>query len=195
MADLQTALSNIKNEINQWDKEEESRMTKTVNRETAPNGKIQFGVTNNVTRITFDYIKATPGVTTISAVETLSKQGFKESSVTSIISQLVAARQVAKDENKRLYALVGTYNPMKASDKSKAKTTAKAKPKTLKITLPKKQAGNTHQPSAGIAALPPQSEQPKRPALPEWTPQATLKGLDVLQAKALYDELHKLFGA
>lgn len=191
MADLQTALSNIKNEINQWDKEEESRMTKTVNTEVAPNGKIQFGVTNNVTRITFDYIKATPGITTVSAVGALGKQGFKESSVTSIISQLVATKQVAKDENKRLYALVGKYSPIKASSKAKAK----AKPKTLKITLPKKQAGNTHQPSAGIAALPPQSEQPKRPALPEWTPQATLKGLDVLQAKALYDELHKLFGA
>ena len=58
MPDMQTALSNaLKTTINDWEKDD---MQTTQNR---PKGERFFGVTNNVTRATFDYVKNNPNET------------------------------------------------------------------------------------------------------------------------------------
>jgi len=47
---------------------------------------------------------------------------------------------------------------------------------------------------AGIAAIPMRPKDPPPPALLPWSVREILEMLDVLQARAVYDELKKIFG-
>ncbi len=91
MPDIQTAL---KSAIDAWEPTptgqqlKEKLMTKTP-----------FAIQNNVTRVTFDYIKLHPGTTAAAASRDLTKHGFKESSVTALMAQFVRAGLATRDNN------------------------------------------------------------------------------------------------
>jgi hypothetical protein len=185
MPDLQSAL---KNAIETWEPTptgqqlKEKLMTKTP-----------FAIQNNVTRVTFDYIKLHPGTTAAAASRDLIKHGFKESSVTALMAQFVRAGLATRDNNHGYRVIVDEYTPMKASAKyaKKVKAPTKVKPAT---------ANDHKRPQAtasdGIAALHPEatSKRVVNTIVFGKPPEEVVKHMNVIQARELYDYLKKMFG-
>ena len=95
--------------------------------------------------------------------------GFKKSSTTSLISQLVRDNQLRRDANK-LYAVTNEYRPL--SSGSRKKTLKAKRITTVEVETPKE---------------PPKTEQQD--------PQEIVKHLNVYQARKLYDHLRCMFGS
>ena len=178
MPDIQTAL---KNAIETWEPTptgqqlKEKLMTKTP-----------FAIQNNVTRVTFDYIKLHPGTTAAAASRDLIKHGFKESSVTALMAQFVRAGLATRDNNHGYRVTVDEYTPMKASAKYTKKDAVKAKP-----------APKAREPqNDGIAALHPEatSKRVVNTIVFGKPPEEVVKHMNVIQARELYDYLKKMFG-
>ena len=178
MPDIQTAL---KSAIDAWEPTptgqqlKEKLMTKTP-----------FAIQNNVTRVTFDYIKLHPGTTAAAASRDLIKHGFKESSVTALMAQFVRAGLAVRDNNHGYRVTVDEYTPMKASAKYTKKDVVKAKP-----------APKAREPqNDGIAALQPEatSKRVVNTIVFGKPPEEVVKHMNVIQARELYDYLKKMFG-
>ena len=181
---LTTATSNtLSQEINAWDEEETTRTT----------AKRLFPVRNNVARETFNMVKTNPGLPAMQYVEMLNKKGFKESSTTSILSQLVRTGQVARnDVTRTLVVAQPEYTPIKNLSKAKPQATPRKQRK-----VEEKKAGNTHQSSVGIAALKNETAEPKGVTSiilqRNWTPESVIDKLTLPQAKQLFEALSKYF--
>lgn len=177
---LTTATSNtLSQEINAWDDEETQRTT----------GKRLFSVGNNVSRETFNMVKAHPGLSAVQYVEMLNKKGFKDSSTTSILSQLVRTGQLIRSETTRTLTVARPeYTPIKNPSKAKPRKQRKVE---------EKKAGNTHQSSVGIAALKGETVEPKGVTSiilqRNWTPESVIDKLTLPQAKQLFEALSKYF--
>jgi len=173
MPDLKSALQKA---IESWEPAPTSQPKEnTMNTPVKP----YFSVTNNVMRSTFDYVKQNPSTTSKAAIADLTSRGFKESSVSSILTQLVRSGQVRKT-GKSYFAVVDAYMPIKAGIKTQKKA-PKAPIRTEKPT------------QAGIAALQPSVVE--KPMMPRTaSTEEILSSLNILQARALYDELKKVFG-
>ena len=152
--------------------------------------KQSFEVQNNVTRVTFDYVKLHPGTTAAAACKDLVKNGYKESSVTALMAQFVRAGLAVRDNNHGYRVVVDEYIPMKAAQKYAKKATSKAKP------APKAQPTQTAPQSSGIAALQPEATAKRivNTIVFGKTPEEVIKNMTVFQAKELYEYLKKLFG-
>ena len=148
--------------------------------------KQAFEVQNNVTRITFDYVKKHPGTTASAASRDLIKQGYKESSVTALMAQFVRAGLAVRDNNHGYRVVVDEYIPMKAAHKYTKKAVAK----------PTKVKAQTAPQSEGIAALQPEATAKRivNTIVFGKTPEEVIKHMTVLQARELYDYLKKIFG-
>ncbi len=126
MADLATALqtalnktkesnmqsNNLKQTIDQWDK-------------GTPDSKPEkhhFNVTNNVSRTTFELVKANPGCTRGSIIEIATKQKFNPSSVSSLLAQFIRVGHIRKDVDGRLYVTKNEFEPIKHKALKKAQT-------------------------------------------------------------------------
>ena len=184
MPDLQSAL---KNAIETWEPTPTNKPVQQQPKEK-PMPKAPFAIQNNVTRVTFDYIKLHPGTTASAASRDLIKHGFKESSVTALMAQFVRAGLATRDNNHGYRVTVDEYVPMKASAKYAKKTATKAKPASKpKATEPQ---------SEGIAALQPEATAKRivNTIVFGKTPQDVIKNMTVFQAKELYEYLKKLFG-
>ena len=149
-----------------------------------------FEVKNNVTRVTFDYIKKHPGTTAAAASKDLVKQGYKESSVTALMAQFVRAGLAVRDGNYGYRVLVDEYIPMKASQKyakKSIKVQTKVKPTKVERVAPQ---------SDGIAALQPEATSKRVTNILVFgkSPEEVIKHMTVLQARELYDYLKKIFG-
>ena len=179
MPDLKSAL---KSAIDAWEPTPTGQQLK----EKLMSNKPVFEVQNNVTRVTFDYIKLHPGTTSTAASRDLVKHGFKESSVTALMAQFVRAGLATRDNNHGYRVTVDEYTPMKASAKYAKKTVVKAKP-----------APKTREPqNDGIAALQPEatSKRVVNTIVFGKPPEEVIKHMNVLQARELYEYLKKLFG-
>jgi hypothetical protein len=124
---------------------------------------------NGVSRAVFECIKENRGASFDWVVSYLMDCGYKKTSVSSLISQMVAQDMVAKVDGD-LFARVAEYRPLKSAPKKKKparKTVAKAKPV--------------------LAAEP-------APTKVQVTAASLLETLSVLEAHALYLELHLMFG-
>jgi hypothetical protein len=185
MPDIQTALSNaLKTTINNWEKED----MQTTQTNTQTQGKKFFGVTNNVTRATFDYLKKHPNLTSAEICADMEKLGYKESSVGSLIAQFAKQGLAERDDRGRYITIVPEYRPLKAKKKI---LTIVPKPVEAKRKYEKR--------SEGIAALQPDASEmpaPKRfvTLVRSKTPDDILKDMTVFQARELYDYLKKMFG-
>jgi hypothetical protein len=179
MPDIQTAL---KSAIDAWEPTPTGQQLKEKLMQNRP----VFEVQNNVTRVTFDYIKLHPGTTSTAASRDLAKHGFKESSVTALMAQFVRAGLAVRDNNHGYRVTVDEYTPMKAAQKYAKKTVVKAKP-----------APKAREPqNDGIAALQPEatSKRVVNTIVFGKPPEEVVKHMNVIQARELYDYLKKMFG-
>ena len=186
MPDLQSAL---KNAIETWEPTPTNKPVQQPKENSMP--KQSFPIKNNVTRVVFDYVKLHPGTTAAAACKDLSKNGYKESSVTALMAQFVRANLAVRDNNHGYRVVVDEYVPMKAAQKYTKKPKAHSKVKPAKATESK---------AVGIAALQTDGAEAhvtKRvmtTIIRARTPEDILNDMTVLQAKELYEYLKKLFG-
>ena len=143
-----------------------------------PTDKPYFTVTNNVTRVTFDYVRDNPGKTRKEVAVALEKQGFKPSSVTSLLGQMVK-QGLFRESNELLYVTTGEYTPLKSSKKMKAVAEKQQAPQRKVVTITRRAAPEA-EPTPQINAA--------------WDAETLLNNLSIKQARALYDELRKIFG-
>jgi predicted transcriptional regulator len=169
MADIKTALSGILSEWELDNKQQEKQLKHIPH----------FKVTNNVTRATFDYVKNNPHQSCKTICVALEKDGYKPSSIGSLLTQFVKNGLCVRDANGNYTAIAYEYTPIKVRKQLKAKQ--------AKQVIEKAKATR----GQGIAAL---SPQPTPKAIPKTDIQSILNGLSILQARALYDELKKIFG-
>lgn len=165
MTDIKTALSQA---LNEWE------TPKTE-------GKHLFKPTNNVTRSTFDLIRANPGITRKEACKLLDKQGYKVSSTASLISAFIRQGQVELTDGK-MFATSNEYVPLKAG---KVKTMTKAFKEAVAIIKTKP----TKKDKPIEAAPKPQARQERRVMdIEEW-----LNEVPLMQARLVYMRLKFIF--
>ena len=214
MPDLQTALTTaIKSQvlsttINEWEEEEQQTMQAATQPQAQPpimqtqingNTKTTVTYTGNMSKDIFIYIKENPGCLRADVRKVFIEVGYKESSIGSLISQMVRTNMVSINDVGNLEAIRVYYKPITGSSKKKklAKAIAKVKAQAAK---PKAQ---------GIAALAPEPTQdtakgqeaidkvlalPVREARAVYDALCILRDLNVGEARHLYTELQKLFG-
>ena len=172
MPDIKTALSTALTEWEQDDKQQEKQMQKAP---YVPH----FKVTNNVTRATFDHVKDNPHQSCKTICATLEKRGYKTSSIGSLLTQFVKNGLCVRDANGNYTAIAHEYTPIKVRKQVKAKQVI-AKAKATR--------------GEGIAALGAQPTQRVAPIVTAWDADTIINNIGLKQARALYDELKKIFG-
>jgi len=166
MPDLKSELSKV---LNEWNSSETTTMTK-------PASPVHFAVTNNVTRVTFEYVRDNPGKTRIEINKALGAKGFSVGSVSSLLGQMLK-RGMLRENAHLLYATTNEYTPLKSSKKLKAMA---AKPQEQQRTGEVVSAAPKVEPTPQINSA--------------WDAEVLLNNLSIKQARALYDELRKIFG-
>ena len=175
MPDIKTALSGI---LSEWelDNKQQEKQVKHIP---------HFKVTNNVTRATFDFVKNNPHQSCKTICAALEKDGYKPSSIGSLLTQFVKNGLCVRDANSNYTAIAHEYTPIKVRKQLKAKQ--------AKQVIEKAKATR----GQGIAALSPQPTP--RGATPStvvtaWDADTIINNIGLKQARALYDELKKIFG-
>jgi hypothetical protein len=173
MPDLKTALSTA---LSSWEQDD-----KQIQQEKQLKALPQvFKPTNNVTQETFNYVKNNPNKTSGEICAALEARGFKKNSVGSLLTQFLKQSQMIRDFKGRFSTTVPTYTPLKSTRQFRAQGTRTNKIVSKPKAVPK---------SAGIAALKPQST-----TTTQWDADTIINNIGLKQARALYDELKKLFG-
>lgn len=125
MPDIQTALkSALSKTLQQWDDDGEispqaPTINTTINNSVSqpsqgiPMAKQTFNVSNNVSRVTFDYIKNNPGSKRKEIMEALEHQGYGSGSVSSLIAQMRRNKMIHMT-NELYYADIDEYRPIKS---------------------------------------------------------------------------------
>lgn len=175
MPDLKTELTKV---INQWSHEEHPTMNST--------NHIHHNVTNNVTRATFKYILDNPGKTRPDTVAALIALGYKASSVSSLIGQMIRQRLVREVGN-GLFTNQQEYTPLKPALSRLVSSKRTATPKAVATPRPKWTPPE-------LLPMPPVPQTPMPIIAPLWDSSAVLDQLSVKQARALYEELKSIFG-
>lgn len=162
MPDLQTELSKV---ITSWEAPETS--------EAAPAKAVhRFTTTTNTSRTTFDHVRDNPGVSRVQAVRTLTSQGHKKASVSSLLVQMLR-QGLLRESNGALFVTQPEYTPVKPR-LVRAASTPKPKRK------PKAQAP--------VAA--PKAEAP---VPTEFDAEEFVNALTLKQAKAVFVKLKEVF--
>lgn len=209
MSDFVTAL---KNAINHWDQQhkEEPMQTTTiaeqpqpaqnaeappkVARVTLPDGRSVFAPTNNVTRETFNFVKANPGLTTAQIAKALAARGFKESSVTSIVSQMVRAKMAHRDEDSRVFATRTKYKPIESSAaKQLQRQQAKARTAGKRAAMQQIKEQAVEAPPKEIKEVRVRTLEMRSDMNETQFVEAILSNISIFGARVLYDKLKPLF--
>lgn len=174
MPDLKTELSKV---INQWNQPEEPTMTQTTTTQPAP-----FAVSNNVCRTTFECIQKNPGRARKEVIDVLLESGFRKSSTTSLVGQMIKQGHVRESQG-LLYANFDEYRPLKSNAAYKKLQGAATRKNVVIIKR------------SSTSAL---VEKPAKQAAVQinssWDADTILNHLSIKQARALFDELRKIFG-
>jgi hypothetical protein len=163
MPDIKTALEKA---LNEWEPEPTPAPAPT---------KPYFTVTNNVTRITFDYVRDNPGKTRTEVAKALEKQGYKPGSVSSLLGQMIK-QGLIRESAHLLYAMANEYAPLKGSKAVKA-LAAKPQEQQRKIVTITRKAAPVAEPT---------------PVVKEWSPNDVIDKLTVHQAIALFKALRSV---
>jgi hypothetical protein len=214
MPDIQTAFKQaLSKTLAQWDDEGESPPVQPVSasfsQPTQPTKELPvkktFNVTNNISRVTFDYIKNNPGSTRKEIIEALEHQGFAGGSTSSLIAQM-RRNNMIHETNKLYYADIPEYRPIKSLKAMKKMEQVPAPPKrkyekkavTGIGALLKEKLENTPMPKYIQHALhtPPDRDERKANVILVRTrsPEDILKDMTVYQARELYVHLKQMFG-
>ena len=206
MPDIKTALEKaLAQTANAWAADDEAHKQIQPQQEkpvttTTPTEKKDGRITNNVSRITFEFIRDNPGLTHAQVTARLVAQGFKENTVSSLAYQMLRVRLIVADANGGLTAVVREYVPIQTSLQRKRK----AKPKVaVKATKPVKAAGlaSIAPVVTNDAPLPRKhveitntrtgeviNPKPEKP----WEPSDVIDKLSVRQALELFKELRNI---
>jgi flagellar basal body P-ring protein FlgI len=144
--------------------------------------KPYFTVTNNVTRVTFDYVRDNPGKTRVEVAAALEKMGYKPGSVSSLLGQMIQQGMV-RESTSLLYVTVNEYTPIKSSKIRKAMATKPQEQQRKKVVLINKRTGEV------VGAAP---KVEPTPVAKEWTPDDVIDKLTVHQAIALFKALRNV---
>jgi hypothetical protein len=171
--------------------------------------KKTFNVTNNISRVTFDYIKNNPGSTRKEIIEALEHQGFAGGSTSSLIAQM-RRNNMVHETNNAYYADIPEYRPIKSLKAMKKLEQVPAPPKrkyekkavTGIGALLREKLENTPMPSqdaldaAAYAMGTARVDVNKRlvSLVRVKTPEDILKDMTVYQARELYRHLKEMFG-
>jgi hypothetical protein len=119
MPDMQTALkSALSKTLQDWDDDEDPSSVQPVSSSFSPPTqgipmKKTFNITNNISRVTIDYIKNNPGSTRKEIIEALGHQGFAGGSTSSLIAQMRRNKMI-HETNNLYYADIDEYRPIKS---------------------------------------------------------------------------------
>jgi hypothetical protein len=218
MPDIQTAFkSALTRTLTEWDDDEGTSVPvpssaqpvsiSSVTTQGIPMAKKTFNVTNNVSRVTFEYIKNNPGSTRKEIMTALEYQGFGGGSVSSLIAQMRRNKMI-HETNGLHYADIDEYRPIKTL-KALQKTNEpapKRKYEKKAVTgigaLLREKLENTPMPSQDAldaAAYAMGGHAPQRRAFVSLVrtqdPDEIIKKLTVFQARELYDRLKQIFNA
>ena len=219
MPDIQTAFKQaLSKTLADWDDEGESPPVQPVSasfsQPTQPTQEIPvkktFGITNNISRVTFDYIKNNPGSTRKEIIQALEHQGFAGGSTSSLIAQM-RRNNMIHETNNLYYADIAEYRPIKSLKALKKMDApiapAKRKYEKKAVTgigaLLREKLENTPMPSqtafdaaAYAMGTPARVEIPKRmiSLVRTKSPQDILQDMTVYQAHELYVHLKQMFG-
>jgi hypothetical protein len=211
MPDIQTAFKTaLSKTLQQWDDDGGAPPLQPVSssfpQPTNPTQGIpmkkMFGITNNISRVTFDYIKNNPGSTRKEIIEALEHQGFAGGSTSSLIAQMRRNKMI-HDKDNLYYADIPEYRPIKSLKAIKKMEEASAPPPKRKYekkavtgigALLKERLENMPEPN--VDASRPDIGAPKRmiSLVRVKTPQDVLKDMTVYQAHELYVHLKQMFG-
>lgn len=189
--------------LNEWDADEQKQIKGEVMQTTKTH---LFGIKNNASRDTFNFVRDNPGYTIGELKKALSKH--KESTVSSLAYQMVMAGMLRKDGNTGgFHAIVPEFIPYNISKVRRArmqkqqqemaalvKDTPKKKVVLIKRRTPDQAQAAHNANAAGIGALTVNADQPMRVATP-WKPEQVVDQLTLAQAKAVHAYLQQVFGA
>ena len=217
MPDIQTAFKTaLSKTLQQWDDDGEAPPLQPVSssfpQQTKPTQVIPmkktFNITNNISRVTFDYIKNNPGSTRKEIIQALEHQGFAGGSTSSLIAQM-RRNQMVHETNNAYYADIPEYRPIK-SLKALRKLEAPIAPPKRKYekkavtgigALLREKLENTPMPSqdaldAAAYAMGGHVPAQKRmiSLVRNKSPEDILKDMTVYQAHDLYRHLKEMFG-
>lgn len=150
-----------------------------------------FQPSNGITRAIFNYVVEHPNCTREQVRAAIINLGYNKDSVSSLIAQNVRSGNFQEIDGKLSTTLTeyrpASYKGTKRGERKKASAIKK------QVRIAKRQAilGTPIPTPAGITAL----TQPAAPAPMTLNAQYILDTLPIKQARELYDELHKIFGA
>lgn len=183
MPDLQTELSKV---ISTWS-EPEMTTTPTTNTRTPFN----FVETKGTSRAVFDYILANPGKTRTEICDAVSALGHHRPTVQALVSQMIR-QQRATEVNDGVTSNYTEYVPLKAYSTWRR---MEQKAKRADITKAARAAKAAKAAAKKAAATAPTPEIKPAPPLPSDTEvEDFVNSLTLKQAKAVYEELKKVFG-
>jgi len=177
MPDIKTALTQA---LKEWEPEQESNTKDKQMQTTAPKDT-GFKIQNNVSRKSYEYVVANPGVKPSEITAWAKKNGFNPDSAYAIASNSVRMGTMKRDANGGFIALLREYTPIKNTKKKKNVTGVI--------------------PSAPKAPQPTKPAKPTKPVLAEPEAVATLRltakyvvdNIGIGEAKALYTALKQIF--
>jgi hypothetical protein len=215
MPDIQTAFkAALSRTLQEWDDDGETPCVQPVSssfpQPTQPTQDIPvkktFNVTNNISRVTFDYIKDNPGSTRKEIIEALAHQGFAGGSTSSLIAQM-RRNNMIHETNNAYYADIPEYRPIKSLKALKKMDApiapAKRKYEKKAVTgigaLLREKLDSMPAPSQDAldsAAYAMGGHTPKRmiSLVRVKSPEDILKDMTVYQAHDLYRHLKEMFG-
>ena len=228
MPDIQTAMKQaLSKTLVDWDDEGQPPSVQPVSTSVSkPSQNIQgipmtkttgqphrFGVTNNVSRETFNYVKDNPGSTRKEIIAALELRNFVEKSTSSLLSQMVRQKMM-HITNGLYYADIPEYVPIKTHKPVKSKGLVPARePVKEKRKYTKKSEGigallqakidNAPTPSsdaldAAAYAMGGQAREARSfltKLVRTKSPESIVENLNVMQARELYDYLKRIFNA
>lgn len=146
-------------------------------------------ITSNVSRGTFYFIRDNAGLTAQEVTTQLMAQGYKATSVTSLIGQMLRVRMIMEDEQRRLSAVIKNYIPIQAKPGKTSKPTAR-KPAAPVQQRKRVEIVNTR---TGEVLNPKPADEPLAlPTLP--TADSVIANMSVGEAFRLYTKLKTMFG-
>ena len=191
MPDIKTALQNaLQTTIKQWDepKQEQTQVTThpNLNVERTPKG-VRFVPTTDVTRATFNYVQAHPGMQNGEIAKALQQQGFNRNSVTSLLGQMAVVGHMRREDG-RYFTAIPEYKPFSRS--------------VVKSYLAKKKAAKSVAQTRAMKNYAPKVEPKPEPvaAAPVAAPvkvvnsvEELIDTLTIAQARDLFARLKKMF--
>jgi len=122
MPDIQSAMRQaLTKTLQQWDDDDEGTSVPVqpvsisfpaTSEQKPAMTKQLFPIKNNITRVTFNYVRDNPGSTRKEIITALDHQGFRQGSTSSLLSQL-GKNQLIHSTNGLFYADVNEYTPLK----------------------------------------------------------------------------------